>query len=96
MHLIIGRTSFTRVLWRVAIQQRRVKNGVDSRGSSHGTWRDGKAVSGWHYSEVLRKGVEYMVLCFRRLTACPSFVVRVVGIAGPESPDDSRLTLFDE
>jgi hypothetical protein len=96
MHLIIGRISFTRVLWRVAIEQRGVKDGVDSRGSSHDTRGDEKAISGGHYSEVLRKGVEYVVLCFRRLTACPSFVIRVVGISGPESPDDSRLTLFDE
>jgi len=96
MHLIIHRTSFTRVLWRVAIEQRGVKDGVDSRGPSHDMRGNEKAVSGGHYSEVLRKGVEYMVLCFCRLTACPGFVIRVVGISGPESPDDSRLTLFDE
>lgn len=96
MHLIIGRTSFTRVLRRVAIQQRGVKDDVDSCRSSHDSWGDEKAVSGGHYSEVLREGVEYMVLCFRRLTTCPGFVIRIVGIAGPESPNDGRLTLFDE
>ena len=96
MHLLIRRISFTWFLWRVAIRLRWDKDGVDSGGSSHDTRGSEEAISGGHNSEVLRKGTEDVVLCFRGLTACPSFVTRVVGISGPEPPGDGRLTLFDE
>jgi len=97
MHFIIRGISFIRFLWRVEIlQQGRVKDGVDSGDSSHDARGDEEAISGGHDSEVFRKGIKNVVLCFRGLTACPSFVIRVVGIPGPESPDDGRLTLFDE
>ena len=96
MHLIISRTSFTRFLWRVEIEQGRVKDGIDSSDSSDDTRGDEKAINGGHNSEVFRESIKNVVLCFRGLAACPSFVVGVVGIAGPESPDDGGLTLFDE
>ena len=42
MHLLSGRISLTRFLWRVVIEQPEVKGDVDSRGSSHDTRGDEK------------------------------------------------------
>ena len=96
MHLIIGRISFTRLLLRTGLEQRGVKDGIGNCGSSHDTRGDENAIRGGHDPEMLRKGIEYVVLGFRCLATCPSFVIQVVGIAGPESPDDGCLTPFNE